>query len=196
MEMPTGYTAAVVDGKITEFKDFALQCSRAFGALISMRDDPFDAPLPEKIEPSLHHDKALSEARTKLASRLEMEPEQAMQAAAEDYEKRMRSHEAYEAERVAQNNRIAIMESKVDAWVPPTPEHVEMKKFMQEQLRISVSDYVRPAPERLAGPSWLVEQIKRATHDIKYHTKEREAEIERASRRTEWLKQLRQSLGA
>ena len=35
--MPTGYTAAVCSGEITEIKDFALSCARAFGALITMR---------------------------------------------------------------------------------------------------------------------------------------------------------------
>lgn len=53
--MPTGYTAAVEDGTITEFDDFAWQCARAFGALIMMRDDPMSAPIPQKFEPTAEH---------------------------------------------------------------------------------------------------------------------------------------------
>jgi hypothetical protein len=32
--MPTGYTSAIADG--IEFKDFALRCARAFGALVEL----------------------------------------------------------------------------------------------------------------------------------------------------------------
>ena len=37
-EMPTGYTDKIKDG-IT-FKEYAMGCARAFGALITMRDNP------------------------------------------------------------------------------------------------------------------------------------------------------------
>jgi len=60
--MPTGYTYPVVEGKITEFSDFALSCARAFGALITMRDDPHDTPIPETFEPSDYNAKKLAEA--------------------------------------------------------------------------------------------------------------------------------------
>lgn len=53
--MPTGYTYPVCEGKITEFPDFALSCARAFGALISMREEPMDAPLPDEIAASTNY---------------------------------------------------------------------------------------------------------------------------------------------
>ena len=34
--MPTGYTAALYEGKNQTFKEFATQCARAFGACIDM----------------------------------------------------------------------------------------------------------------------------------------------------------------
>ena len=43
--MATGYTFNVVDGQITTLSDFAMQCARAFGLLIDMRDAPSDAPM-------------------------------------------------------------------------------------------------------------------------------------------------------
>lgn len=59
--MPTGYTADLME-KGMEFKPFVLQCARAFGALITMRDDSLDAPIPEKFEPDDYHIKKLAEA--------------------------------------------------------------------------------------------------------------------------------------
>lgn len=46
--MPTGYTADLME-KGMEFKPFVLQCARAFGALITMRDDSLDAPSPKSL---------------------------------------------------------------------------------------------------------------------------------------------------
>src|SRR5438309_7441629 len=47
--MPTGYTADVGNGKVTDFATFALTCARGFGALITMRDDPMDAEIPDEF---------------------------------------------------------------------------------------------------------------------------------------------------
>ena len=59
--MPTGYTYPVADGTITEFSKFALNCSRAFGVLMHMRDEPIDAPIPDKIEPTSYYKNQLDE---------------------------------------------------------------------------------------------------------------------------------------
>jgi len=40
--MPTGYTTDIYNGKDVSFRDFALNCARAFGACIMQRDDPAD----------------------------------------------------------------------------------------------------------------------------------------------------------
>ena len=53
--MPTGYTAYVQDGVITEFADFAMKCARAFGALIDMRDESLDAEIRVQREPNTEY---------------------------------------------------------------------------------------------------------------------------------------------
>lgn len=63
--MPTGYTAAVVDGKITELKDFATHCASAFGVFAHQRDEPVGNPL---IRPT-SHDTYYEEKYTEAASR-------------------------------------------------------------------------------------------------------------------------------
>ena len=45
--MPSGYTEGVASGKVTEFKEYALLCARAFGACISLRDEPLSLEIPE-----------------------------------------------------------------------------------------------------------------------------------------------------
>jgi hypothetical protein len=64
--MPTGYTSYIGEG--IEFKDWVLKCSRAFGALIEMRDESTDAQIPEAFEPSSYHVKQIKETENKLQS--------------------------------------------------------------------------------------------------------------------------------
>ena len=56
--MPTGYTIDIYNGKKVTFKDFALNCARAFGACVMQRDDPADEK-PKIMPEESYHTKAL-----------------------------------------------------------------------------------------------------------------------------------------
>lgn len=48
--MATGFTSGIIDGSITNFKQFATQCIRAFGATLHMRDESLDVEYtPQKV---------------------------------------------------------------------------------------------------------------------------------------------------
>ena len=51
--MPTGYTAYVQEG--ATFEEFVWRCARNFGALVTMRDEPTDVPVPDAFTPSKYH---------------------------------------------------------------------------------------------------------------------------------------------
>lgn len=195
--MPTGYTADVVDGKITEFSEFALLCARAFGATITMRDEPLNAPIPDEFPPSDYNAKRLAEARANLSKLTAMTPDEACVSAEADYQEKLQRHVEYERRETEQETRLEAMEAKVRAWTPPTAEHFEMKNFMLEQLRISKrGEYRSPEPQRLSGEDWIAKEIEKAQRDIEYHLTENEKEIERSRQRSEWVKSLRASLAA
>ena len=90
------------------------------------------------------------------------------------------------------------MAAHVEAWEPPTANHIEMKSFMLEQLRISRHDMKwlerYEHTERQTPSEWHRSKIEEATHSIGYHAGEHEKEIERCEGRTTWVKQLRDSL--
>lgn len=49
--MPTGYTADIKDG--ISFETYAMNCARAFGACVSLRDKPSGGKvIPDAFEPS------------------------------------------------------------------------------------------------------------------------------------------------
>ena len=192
--MHTGYTAAVCDGKMTEFKDFALQCARAFGALITMRDEPFSGPVPEKIEPSSYAVTRYAEIKDRLRDLKAMTPEQAQIAATKYFDDNEALCVRMNRERDEENERLDAMLAKVNAWTPPTSEHEPMKKFMLEQLGMSKSDYTSQPEERVPGSQWRLAALAKAERDLDYYAKEVREENERAKSRTEWLVALRGSL--
>jgi hypothetical protein len=192
--MPTGYTAAVCDGKLTEFRDFALSCARAFGALITMRDDPMDAPIPDKIEASSYSAQRYAGAKERLAQLRTMTPEQAEVAAFKAHQEAAANAAKWNADADSENERLEAMRQKVLAWTPPTPDHVNLKDFMVEQLTISKHTYRHEIPGRLTGQAWLSEQIATAERDIEYHGKSQREENERAAGRTAWIKALKSSI--
>lgn len=196
--MPTGYTASVCDGKITDFPTFALSCARAFGALIDMREEPIDAALPAEIKPKTsYYEESAAKHEARLAELSAMTPEEATAAAKASYESAMASHNKYEADKRAEADRLTAMLKQVHAWEPPSPDHVEMKKFMLEQLTISLpGDYRPTVPALLNGEDWRVKEIVENKRGLEYDRKHIREEIERAKRRDGWLKSLRKSLEA
>lgn len=53
----------MADNENFTFPEFAMRCARNFGALIMMRDEPLDAPIPEKFEPSGYYKKEYEKAK-------------------------------------------------------------------------------------------------------------------------------------
>lgn len=198
--MPTGYTADVQSGKITDFPAFALLCARAFGATVMMRDDPLSSPIPDEFKPSQHHAEWARDMRAKLDALLAMTPEEI--ATARDAAEANRATSLAEAEeRCAQElARYEAMLSAVNAWVPPTPEHVGLKEFMVEQLNNSIrfdcgpvtynSEPLPPPPE------WHGIQIKNAADNLARYIKAQRDEEERVADRNAWVRALRQSFAA
>ena len=199
--MPTGYTASVGDGKITEFRDFAMQCARAFGALVEMRDEPNDAAIPDEIKPSPWYAEATERERVKLAKLEAMTAEEAERAAVAAFDASVEYAKNRRDERNATRQRYEAMLSQVNAWQPPTPEHEEMKRFMREQLTRSIefdcSEFTSDRPDApMAGAEWLRTQIEEARKSVAYYEKNYREEVQRAADRNRWVKQLRDSLSA
>lgn len=91
--MPTGYTHEVQSGEVTDFPTFTMQCARAFGALIMMRDDPSDAQIPEQFEPSDYNRRARERAVAELQRLQNLTWDEIGAAARADYDAAVRCWE-------------------------------------------------------------------------------------------------------
>lgn len=200
--MPTGFTAAVQSGAISDLRSFAFQCARGMGALIMMRDEPFDAPIPERFEPSPYNADRLAEAQARLDTVTTMSREEAEAEAEKSYLDGCASFDRREAERAEQAARYEAMIAQVEAWETKAEG---IREFMLEQLRQSLDFDCKPMradslfggrPERQTGEEWRAAQVEALTRTISYNAKANAEEIARTESRNRWLVDLRASLPA
>lgn len=198
--MPTGYTAPIADG-IT-FKQYAMSCARAFGALIEMRDEPADAEIPESFKASTYHAERIEKDRAELAELLALDHEDATKKAEQAHEKSV----AYHTEAIQKQNALRAkyeaMLADVEAYQSPSPDHDNFKEFMAKQIKESIEfdcggDYHERAIANavpLSGPAWIASEKKRLEVSIEYHLKHQADDEERTRQRNEWVRKLRESL--
>lgn len=196
--MPTGYTAPVQDGKITTLREFALCCARGMGVCITMRDDPSDAPIPERFEPNTKYcdeeikcnidilEKALHAPDSECIAEIQTENTMIIHQNAE-----------YGIRFYIQKKRYADMLDLVVGW-QCSPEIQSLKDFMVEQLQMTIrvhGDSPHVVKLKNSNPDeWRVEKIKEARKEIEHHTRRRQEEIARTEDRNAWLKSLRDCL--
>lgn len=196
--MPTGYTADIKDG--IDFRTYAMNCARAFGACVMLRDEPGGGDrIPETFEPSDYHLKAVEKARGELAALEAMTPaecERAAEKAWDDAEtSRLMRLEDYRKQRRAYEAMLA----KVKAWEPPTPDHAGLHEFMRTQIEQSIdvdcneSDCSTPVV-RLTSEAWAAAERARCLRNVQYHEKKHAGEVSCAATRTEWVRALRAAL--
>lgn len=195
--MPSGYTADIATKNIT-FEQFTMRCARQFGALILMRDEPMDAPIPDEFQPGDYHTKQLADIQVRLDALKAMSPAELEQQADANFQKQLEEYNTCKTYRSELATKYTTLLAQVMLWKPPTPEHFDLKEFMVKQLQDSLDmdcdmTYVS-VPVRLTGEQWHNQQFAQLTKNCIYHTEENKKEVERTNNRNTWIKALRDSL--
>jgi hypothetical protein len=198
--VPTGYTDAIKDG--IDFRTFAMNCARAFGACVMLRDDGGGGDkIPESFQPSDYHVKALAKTRSDLAAVELLSAEDCALSAANAWQQQGAAREKRQRDREVLRLKYEAMLAQVDAWEAPTPDHGGLKNFMREQITQSIdfdcadSPYSEQEP-KLSGAEWRAKEISRLCRAIEYHERENAKEVERTDERNRWIAALRKSLHA
>ena len=196
--MATGYTDGVRTGKVTDFREFALLCSRAMGALIEMKDDSFDADIPDVFQADIKYsEEEEAEAKDRLAwlmglTRLEQEGE----VAKENAEQLAEWRESISMQGTVCNRYVAMLD-EVKSWNPPTCDHVGLKQFMESQLKESINHdcyAADPEPVALTASEWFAREVATAARNLERAGKYKAEEIKKVNGRNAWIKALRESL--
>lgn len=195
--MPSGYTAKLYEGE-QSFEDFVLGAARGMGALVTMREEPSDAEIPERLEASTdYYDRQIREGKARLLELDALTEQDAAREATREYAEAVEANTKDRVEREGKRARYEAMWARVEAWEPPTEDHVGLKKFMREQIQQSIDFDCTPTdrnPQALNALAWLENQRQKAQRDISYGEEHRAKELERTEGRNAWLSALRSSL--
>lgn len=195
--MPTGYTADVADGTVTDLRTYALQCARGMSALIMMRDQPSDAPIPERFEPSTYNAERLEEAKAERDRLFNLSDAEAEAEAAREFAAKAEAKRKYLADKAERRRRYEAMIAAVSPW-QRAPEG--LKEFMLEQLHRGMEFDCPPGdgywdePVRQAGGEWKAEKLAQVNREIMRHAEEDAKERARTDGRNAWVTQLRNAL--
>ena len=195
--MPTGYTSDVKDGKINDFKTFALRCARAFGALVEMRDDSLDASIREnKISP--YYEENLIRSKQEYNNVVHWSFENALLAQQDEIRQQEKEQSEIRNKMFLTRQRYNEMLSKVKEWDPPTSEHFGLKNFMINQLEESIKSDCDPSIYEietfLSPEEYKHNKLQRIYSDIVYYENKKKEEEERVTERNKWIKDLIGSL--
>ena len=197
--MPTGYTAPVAEGTITTLRDFALLCARNFGALVTMRDEPFTTPVPERMEPSPYYATEARWYRQRLAELERMSPSEAQRQCQQAHSLATAAWRRRTTEEAQRRVRYQAMLQSIHTWLPPTPGHDRLDGFMREQLQQSIDfdcSHPEAMPRLQRWPEWLQSEMLTAAEMAARYTTTHHEEVARVAQRNDWLQALRASLPA
>lgn len=197
--MPTGYTSGIERG-IT-FEQFIMDCARAFDFCMLIRDEPGGGEaIPLVFEPDPYHFQSVKRLTRELEELQAMSYDDAHMAAAKEWE----DNELYRKNMMDECTSLRIsyneMLLKVDEWVPPTPQHVKLKRFMRDQIELSmpadcVVEFYQQVTPRIEGSRWRTLRMKQKHEELVRHTKDYQRAVENAERSTAWVRALRESIG-
>lgn len=197
--MPTGYTADVIDKNIS-FRQFALNCTRAFGATILLRDEPMDKTFTE-VPKQTYHEGRVAESIKEFNRFTALDYSDQLAWARTEIGKRKTSAQKYVEDARLETQRLTSMIDQVRSWTAPTDEHVRYKEFMLEQLTMSLStggwaEENMASAEKLVAADLVREHVGHLGRDIQYHTKGQKDDEERNAKSNAWLKAVIDSLPA
>ena len=200
--MPTGYTAGVMDGTITEFKDYAFQCARAFGALVMQRDDPLTPNIPV-LKVDDYYSAAVREAEEEVKQISSMTSKQIETEFLKSKARDIKYHTKGIKDQEKTRERYLKMLEEAKKFVAPTDEHVSYRDFLISQLEESLNwdcrsnyhqEQLAKTKRKKSAKSWHREGLAEAKYRLKYAKKSLKEEIERVKSRNDWLSQLKKAV--
>lgn len=205
--MPTGYTAGIIDGSIKDFKEYAVLCTRAFGAAIHERDEKFSKDAVKKREPSSYYIDAIKGLNKEKEKLNMISDEDLINERKEVIEEDIRRYKECINKAMESKSKLIAMRTEVEAWNPPTEEHNRYKEFMLEQLDMTIKsdcdttyyegELAKSAQKLLDGFDPKKERERRrlaVEQQLEYHTKNHIEEVLKCDNANEWLDAIYRTL--
>lgn len=181
-----GYTG-IFDERDVTFEEWVWRYARAFGPLIHMREDGFDAairlPSVDKKKDS-YYENALVEAKESLARFEKMTLSQAQAEVDAYYAKSQQEAKDGIAKKQALRSRVERVLQQCKDWAPPSLHHVEFKDSMIRELNgvlqhdCDTSYYDRQLAQPKSTPEeWRANHIQWNKEDVERYNKKIDEEL-------------------
>jgi hypothetical protein len=192
--MPTGYTAEIKKG--ISFKKFALSCARAFGALSEMRDEPWDAKIPDEIKVDDYHLKIVNSDKKELEKLSKLSRSEIEKACEKVFQQSVKDWNEANKEKLDLLAKYNLKLAEAKAWTPPTENHKGLKDFMIQQITDSIKwdCDMTPKPVKSTVEEYIESKKETLIWGIEYHTEAHAKAVKIAESRTAWIRELKNSL--
>lgn len=203
--MPTAYTQGIINGEITTFQQFATQCMRAFGATIHMRGNDLSAKY-EPRQPEEYHQKEMNSIKGRIKV-LKKQTDKSLIYVEKKGLESSKKHHVNSIKRIKeQKSLLDKIMIDVRKWTPPTSEHKELKKFMDDQIRQTIefdcnTEYHENALIKIESDLLNINakeirqrEIDKCKKDMEYHFRHYQKEVEGCERSNKWVQDLLTSL--
>lgn len=198
VKIPTGYTADVGDGKVTELKDFAADCARGFMPFIHMRDDDPDAPLRFPSHPGEGYEfSSLQDARKEVAEwRSATEEDKYAQWSKYVNDKTLSQNQALRGKAETEANYRAMLDKVLAIDAPSNVQ--SFKDFLISQLEESIkfdcsTTYLDKKP--LSYSEWCDFRTREVQRSVEYFEKRYVEALERYDKQCDFIQAYADTFG-
>lgn len=203
--MPTGYTQGILDGEIQTFKEFAIKCTRSFGATIHMREDDLDKELIPRT-PSDYYLKEIERCKQTLEEARVVPDDELVSERKTEIEASIQSMLKSVDEKNFNKTKLEKMLLEAQRYEPPTEEHVGIKRFMIEQLSETIKhdcdiEYYESRIielnlelQNISAEKIRKNMIESAQESLEYANKRYKEEIEGCKKANLWVKYFVESI--
>lgn len=205
INIPTGYTSFIEDGRITTGKDFLKLCTRAFGVAASLKDEPLSVPTPTNFEPDPYCKEEYENAVVELEKAKKMTFEEAKIQMKSKFEKRTADAKRFVDNALAVNKKYIKIRKEIEKWIPPSDDYMSIKRFALYQIDTSIFPqeqidfYQKKIKEKYVDSdenvqAYIAENIAYYQDEVEYYHKCWKEELKQVKRNNEWMQTFLNSL--
>ncbi len=167
------------------------KCARQIDFLEGLKGED-DVPIPDEFLPRPWYIEQAAAARLRLAEVLEWSDGRAEEEAKADYERQLQIHLNMVDEQAGRRLHAEGLLPKAQDWTPPSAAHQGLKDIMIRSLTADIenNNWSFTPPRRFTGAKFRANEVREAQHTIESY----EREVERARKRTAWVRALRENL--
>ena len=204
MSQCTGYTSCVVDGRVTDAKEYLSMCLHAFGVMIKYRDDPITKDLPDSIPMDTYYVNRIDEVKRELEKVKARTDDEWREDLKKSLENEKAKYEEAKKEIQAETERIENMRKQVEAWDCDYPIS-DVKKFALEQLDMTkpygvewyedtIKELEHAINDEARFQQWKKNRIKSLEDDLKFTIKHADEDRANNKKANEYLSQFKKEL--